>query len=286
MTIPLLPDDPHDRGPAAAGEAAGLGEPDAGGAVSPRRARRRARRAWSAPPAAAGLGAKVALVERDLLGGDCLNVGCVPSKTLLRAARAVAEIRRAREFGVKVAEPEIDFAAVMSRVRRVRAELAPVDSAERYRSLGVDVFLGEGKFVNEDTVEVDGAKLHFGRCVIATGSRPTDPRHPRPQGLAVVHERDDLHADRTAETPARDRRRPPGLRARASLRAAGIEGDDRRERRVPAPSRGPDSWRGAESPAGDRRGNDYRRERIAESGRIRRDPRRRRPATERRGVGP
>ena len=82
--------------------------------------------------AAAGLGAKVALVERDLLGGDCLNVGCVPSKTLLRAAKAVGEIRRAREFGVKVAEPEIDFAAVMERVRRVRAELAPVDSAERY----------------------------------------------------------------------------------------------------------------------------------------------------------
>src|SRR5580658_4084733 len=99
---------------------------------------------------AAILGAKVAIVERDLLGGDCLNVGCVPSKALLRAAKAAAEVRRAREFGVKVPEPEIDFAAVMERVRRVRANLAPHDSAERLRSLGVNVFLGEGKFVNED----------------------------------------------------------------------------------------------------------------------------------------
>src|SRR6516165_9689529 len=103
---------------------------------------------------AAGLGAKVALVERELMGGDCLNVGCVPSKALLRAARACAAVRRAREFGIRVPEPEVDFAAVMERVRRVRAELSASDSAERFRSLGVDVFLGEGKFVNENTVEV------------------------------------------------------------------------------------------------------------------------------------
>jgi pyruvate/2-oxoglutarate dehydrogenase complex dihydrolipoamide dehydrogenase (E3) component len=97
---------------------------------------------------------------------------------MLRAARAAAEVRRARQFGVKVPEPEIDFAAVMERVRRVRAELAPTDSAERFRSLGVDVFLGEGKFVNEDTVEVNGANLRFGRCVIATGSRAAVPDIP------------------------------------------------------------------------------------------------------------
>src|SRR5262249_42215344 len=114
----------------------------------------------------------------DLLGGDCLNVGCVPSKTLLRAAKIAAEVRRAREFGINVPEPEIDFATVMTRVRKVRAELAPTDSAERFRSLGVDVFLGEGKFVNEDTLEVNGAKLRFGRCVIATGSRPAMPEIP------------------------------------------------------------------------------------------------------------
>jgi pyruvate/2-oxoglutarate dehydrogenase complex dihydrolipoamide dehydrogenase (E3) component len=127
---------------------------------------------------AAGLGARVALVERDLLGGDCLNVGCVPSKTLLRAARAAAEIRRARDLGIRTAKPEIDFAAVMERVRRVRADLSPVDSAERFRELGVDVFLGDGRFRNEETVEVNGAKLRFGRCVIATGARPKVPDIP------------------------------------------------------------------------------------------------------------
>src|SRR5205085_7688306 len=76
------------------------------------------------------------------------------------------------------AEPEVAFAAVMERVRRVRAELSANDSAERFRSLGIDVFLGEGKFVNEDTVEVDGLKLRFGRCLIATGARAAVPDIP------------------------------------------------------------------------------------------------------------
>jgi pyruvate/2-oxoglutarate dehydrogenase complex dihydrolipoamide dehydrogenase (E3) component len=174
MTIPLLPDDPHD-----ARLRANLKPP---GWANPTPAARYQLVVVGAGPAglvaaaaAAGLGAKVALVERDLMGGDCLTVGCVPSKALLRAARAVAEARRAKEFGIKVAEPEVDFAAVMERVRRVRADLSPADSVERFRRLGADVFLGEGRFVNEDTVEVAGAKLRFGRCLIATGSRPVVP---------------------------------------------------------------------------------------------------------------
>lgn len=174
MAIPLLPNDPHD-----AKLRANLRPP---GWANPTPAARYQLVVIGAGPAglvaaaaAAGLGAKVALVERDLMGGDCLNVGCVPSKTLLRAARAAAEARRANEFGVRVAEPEVDFAAVMERVRRVRAELSPVDSAERFRGLGVDVFLGEGKFVNDDTIEVAGAKLRFGRCLVATGSRAVIP---------------------------------------------------------------------------------------------------------------
>src|SRR5213596_63754 len=96
---------------------------------------------------AAGLGAKVALIERDRLGGDCLNVGCVPSKSLLRAARAAAEVAGAERFGVHLPGPVmVDFSAVMERVRRVRADLSPNDSAQRLRRLGVDVFLGEAAF--------------------------------------------------------------------------------------------------------------------------------------------
>jgi pyruvate/2-oxoglutarate dehydrogenase complex dihydrolipoamide dehydrogenase (E3) component len=96
---------------------------------------------------AAGLGAKVALVERHLMGGDCLNVGCVPSKALIRSARAMADIREAGAFGIDVPEGvEVDFPRVMERLRRLRADISPNDSARRFRDLGVDVFLGEGRF--------------------------------------------------------------------------------------------------------------------------------------------
>ncbi|MCI0341723.1 MAG: mercuric reductase [Planctomycetales bacterium] len=132
--------------------------------------------------AAASLGARVALVERGLLGGDCLNVGCVPSKALLRAAKAAAAVRAAGEFGVRVpAGWSVDFAAVMERLRRLRAGIAPHDSAERFRRLGVDVFLGEAGFVAEDAVEVAGTRLPFRRAVIATGARAAAPPIP---GLA------------------------------------------------------------------------------------------------------
>ena len=122
---------------------------------------------------AAGLGAKVALVEREHLGGDCLNVGCVPSKALLRAARAAADVRDAGQYGVEVPPgTRVNFPAVMERMRRLRSEISPNDSALRYRDeLGVDVFLGEGRFVDSDSVEVDGRQLRFRRAVIATGAR-------------------------------------------------------------------------------------------------------------------
>src|SRR5947208_14961255 len=93
---------------------------------------------------AAGLGAKVALIERHLMGGDCLNVGCVPSKALIRAARAAADFRAAAEFGINgAADAQVDFGRVMQRMRRLRADISPNDSARRFRDLGVDVFLGE-----------------------------------------------------------------------------------------------------------------------------------------------
>ncbi|HUT10405.1 MAG TPA: mercuric reductase [Thermoguttaceae bacterium] len=131
---------------------------------------------------AAALGADVALVEKHLMGGDCLNVGCVPSKALIRAARAAAEVRAARRFGVEIPDKvQIDFARVMQRMRRLRAEISPQDSAARFRDLGVDVFFGEGRFVDGKRVDVDGQTLRFKKAVIATGSRPAEPPIP---GLA------------------------------------------------------------------------------------------------------
>ncbi len=125
--------------------------------------------------AAAGLGAKVALIERNLMGGDCLNVGCVPSKGVIRAARAVHDARRGAEFGVRLGcEPEVAFAAAMERMRRLRAEIGEHDSVARFSGLGVDVFIGSGRFVSPTAVEVDGRRLAFHRAVIATGGRAAE----------------------------------------------------------------------------------------------------------------
>jgi pyruvate/2-oxoglutarate dehydrogenase complex dihydrolipoamide dehydrogenase (E3) component len=131
---------------------------------------------------AAALGARVALVERHLLGGDCLNFGCVPSKALLRAARAAAEVRRAAALGIRVSGAvEVDFPAVMQRMRQLRAALAPHDSAARFGALGVDVYLGTAHFAGRDVLRVGQHDLRFRRAVIATGGRPVAPDIP---GLA------------------------------------------------------------------------------------------------------
>ncbi len=121
---------------------------------------------------AAGLGARVALVERALLGGDCLNYGCVPSKGVIRAARAWADAREAAErFGGPKVSGEGDFATAMARMRRLRADIGHHDSARRFADLGVDVFLGDGRFVGSDVIEVGGQRLRYGRAVVATGAR-------------------------------------------------------------------------------------------------------------------
>ena len=131
---------------------------------------------------AAGLGARVALIEKHLMGGDCLNYGCVPSKVLIRSARAAAEVRDAAQFGVEVPPgARVNFPAVMERMRRLRAEISPNDSAARFRELGVDVYLGEGRFTGQDTIDVAGKTLRFRRAVIATGARAAEPPIP---GLA------------------------------------------------------------------------------------------------------
>jgi pyruvate/2-oxoglutarate dehydrogenase complex dihydrolipoamide dehydrogenase (E3) component len=128
---------------------------------------------------AAGLGAKVALIEQELMGGDCLNVGCVPSKALIRASRAAAQVRDAGQFGTCVPPGvRIDFPAIMERMRRLRAGISPHDSAARFRSLGIDVYFGQGRFAGPSTIEVDGKVLRFRRAVIAAGTRAHQPPIP------------------------------------------------------------------------------------------------------------
>lgn len=129
---------------------------------------------------AAALGAKVALIERDLLGGDCLNVGCVPSKALIRSSRAVFDARSAGSFGLRGVEAlRGDFPAAMERMRRLRAGISRHDAASRFRDeLGVDLFLGEGSFSGSDSVEVSGRKLLFARAAICTGARAAAPPVP------------------------------------------------------------------------------------------------------------
>lgn len=127
----------------------------------------------------AALGGRVALIERHLMGGDCLNVGCVPSKALLSAARAWSAARTARDrFGGPAVQADGDFAEAMERMRRIRAEISSADSARRFRDLGADVFLGDARFTGPDRVEVDGTTLHFRRAIIATGGRAAVPDIP------------------------------------------------------------------------------------------------------------
>jgi pyruvate/2-oxoglutarate dehydrogenase complex dihydrolipoamide dehydrogenase (E3) component len=155
---------------------------------------------------AALLGGKVALVEKHLLGGDCTNVGCVPSKAMIRSARVLGDIYDAAEFGVHLpAAAEIDFTTVMQRLRRVRSVISPHDSARRFQQeFGIDVFFGAAKFIDSGTIAVGETRLRFAKAVIATGSSPMKLRIPglheagyltnktvfsltdRPQRLAVI----------------------------------------------------------------------------------------------------
>ena len=125
-------------------------------------------------------GGKVALIERALLGGDCLTFGCVPSKAILRAARAIYDQRSAERFGGRWSqEPTVDFGAVMRRLRQVRARISQHDSVERFTTTyGVEVHLGEARFLNRETIEVDGRRLHFSRAIVASGGRPSIPVIP------------------------------------------------------------------------------------------------------------
>ncbi len=131
----------------------------------------------AAGAAGLGLGLKVALIEKNLMGGDCLNVGCVPSKCVIRSSRVVADILDAARFGINPSQNiDIDFAAVMERMRKIRAGISHHDSAERFRNLGVDVFLGSASFIDNKAIAVNNLKLNFKKAVIATGARASDPQ--------------------------------------------------------------------------------------------------------------
>ena len=129
---------------------------------------------------AAGLGGKVALIERHLMGGDCLNVGCVPSKGVISASRAVHHARNSAQFGVMDGQKlGFDFGTAMERMRRLRADISQHDSARRFRDeLGVDVFIGQGSFSGPDTVEVAGKTLRFKKAAVCTGARAAAPPVP------------------------------------------------------------------------------------------------------------
>ena len=142
----------------------------AGGLVSSKQAARR--------------GARSCMVSEELAGGDCLNVGCVPSKALLRAARAIREVRRSAEYGVVLSEPpRVDFPGIMRRMRAKRAQIAPADSHAGTTATGADVYQGRGRFTGPHTLEVNGQTLRFRKAVVATGGRALIPPIP---GLADV----------------------------------------------------------------------------------------------------
>ncbi|WP_420633357.1 dihydrolipoyl dehydrogenase family protein [Candidatus Palauibacter sp.] len=126
----------------------------------------------------AGLGASVALVERERLGGDCLWTGCVPSKALISSARLASHFRDAAAFGLSAHQPEVDGAELLASVRDVRAQIEPHDDPERFRAMGVDVVEGSARFVSPREVDVAGRRLRARRFVIATGSRAAVPPIP------------------------------------------------------------------------------------------------------------
>jgi len=135
---------------------------------------------------AATVRAKVTLIEKHRMGGDCLNTGCVPSKALIKTARVLSQIRNASKYGIRSASAEFDFAEVMERVQRVVKEIEPHDSVERYAGLGVECIQGEAKITSPWTVSVNGRTLTTRAIVIAAGARPFVPPIPGIEQIEVL----------------------------------------------------------------------------------------------------
>ena len=126
----------------------------------------------------AAIKAKVALIEKNLMGGDCLNYGCVPSKAIIRTAKFISDVKRHKEFGIKSAQIEFDFADVMDRVHRVIKEIEPHDSVERYTNLGVDCIKGEAEIIDATTVKVGSRILKTRNIILSIGASPFVPPIP------------------------------------------------------------------------------------------------------------
>ena len=127
----------------------------------------------------AGVGGKSAICEKNMMGGDCLNTGCVPSKALIKAAKIAHSARIASKYGVTTGEVKVDFKKAMESVRVKRAHIGHHDACERFiRQYGCDIFLGHAKFISNDTIECNGKKLKFARACIASGGRPRVPKIP------------------------------------------------------------------------------------------------------------
>jgi pyruvate/2-oxoglutarate dehydrogenase complex dihydrolipoamide dehydrogenase (E3) component len=123
----------------------------------------------------AAVKAKVALIEKHKMGGDCLNTGCVPSKALIKTAKVLSHIKRHKDYGIRSAEASFDFAEVMERVQNVIKKVEPHDSVERYTSLGVDCYQGEAKILSPHEVSINGKTLTTNNIIIATGAKPFVP---------------------------------------------------------------------------------------------------------------
>ena len=130
----------------------------------------------AAGAAGLGIGLRVALVEKELLGGDCLNFGCVPSKCLIRPSRVLGEVSRAKNLGMTISDAIVDFPSVMERMRKVRSQISVHDSVQRFQSLGIDVFLGEARFLDNKAIAVEDKILKYKKAVIATGARAFYPK--------------------------------------------------------------------------------------------------------------
>ncbi|MFM2433078.1 MAG: hypothetical protein RLZZ511_4292 [Cyanobacteriota bacterium] len=158
----------------------------------------------AAGSAGLGIGLKIALIEREYMGGDCLNVGCIPSKCLIRSARAAYEVSHSAHLGVIAQAMSVDFKLVMERMRQVRSGISHHDSAQRFQDLGIDVFFGDAQFADRHSITVNGQTLKFKKAAIAAGARAVRPNIPgleaagyltnetvfslteRPQRLAVI----------------------------------------------------------------------------------------------------